>query len=36
MRSFAKNLPPVLRDRRQLARARIVDDADILAWMVQK
>ena len=36
MRSFAKNLPSVLRDRRRLERKRVVSDAEILAWMTTK
>jgi GT2 family glycosyltransferase len=36
MRSYAKHLPAMLRDRRRLAAGRVVDDADIVAWMVAK
>jgi GT2 family glycosyltransferase len=36
MRSYAKHLPGMLRDRRRLATTRVVDDGAILAWMVAK
>jgi GT2 family glycosyltransferase len=35
-RSFVKNLPAMVRDRRALDRQRIVGDVDIVAWMVTK
>jgi hypothetical protein len=36
IRSYVKHVPAMLRDRRRLARARCVDDAAIVAWMVSK
>jgi hypothetical protein len=35
-RSFVKHLPAMVADRRRLERARIVGDAEIVAWMVTK
>jgi GT2 family glycosyltransferase len=36
MRSYVKHVPAMLRDRRRLAATRVVEDADIVAWMVAK
>jgi GT2 family glycosyltransferase len=36
MRSYLKHAPVMVRERRRLAAARVVDDAAILSWMVAK
>ena len=35
-RSFVKHVPAMLADRRELARRRVVGDAEMLGWMVTK
>jgi len=36
MRSFAKHLPAMVADRRRLEAQRVVQDAEIMRWMVSK